>query len=207
MSTPRTGLSTVLGGWPLLDSFWTITPGSHLLCPLVYVSTPTFDVSLTLSLAQCAIFQKTLAGKTFFPQSTEYQAQEVSYYSSEQTDLKPSCRVSPTSAADVSFIIKTAAQKGCEFAVRSGGHMTWKGSSNVGPSGFTIDMEEMNTVSLSNDRSIASLGSGATWGQAYGVLDPMNLTVVGARTSGVGVGGYLLGGAIWVTSLKCSTFC
>ncbi|KAJ6598662.1 hypothetical protein B0H10DRAFT_2323983 [Mycena sp. CBHHK59/15] len=144
---------------------------------------------------QCGIFQKTssLAGKTVFSQSPEYRTQEASYYNSENIDLKPGCRISPTSAADVSLIVKIATNSGCKFAVRSGGHMNWKGSSNIGPTGFTMDMEMMTEITLAPNRSTVSLGPGSNWGQVYQKLDPLNITAMGGRTSGVGVGGFFLG--------------
>ncbi|KAJ7446929.1 hypothetical protein B0H11DRAFT_2083860 [Mycena galericulata] len=160
--------------------------------------------SAVISCACCQTFQKTssLANKTVFSQSSEYQSQEASYYNSENIDLKPACRISPTSAADVSLIVKIATQSGCQFAVRSGGHMNWKGSSNIGPTGFTIDLEMMTEITLAANRSTISLGPGSTWGDVYSKLDPLNITAMGARTSGVGVGGFLLGGGISFLSLE-----
>lgn len=57
--------------------------------------------------------------------------------------------------------------------------MSWKGSSNIGPSGFTIDLQKLNSISLSNDRSVVSIGAGARWRTVYRFLDPYNLTTVG----------------------------
>lgn len=112
----------------------------------------------------------------------------------EQSDLRPSCRVSPKNVDDVSRIVKIATENECEFAVQSGGHMTWLGASNIGPAGFTIDMRKFQTISLSPDQSVVSLGAGTTWEKVYGALQPHNLTTTGGRSSGVGVAGFLLGG-------------
>jgi hypothetical protein len=38
------------------------------------------------------------------------------------------------------------------------------------------------------------VGPGANWGRVYGVLDPLNISVVGGRSAEVGVGGFTLGG-------------
>ncbi|KAJ7477313.1 hypothetical protein B0H11DRAFT_1300347 [Mycena galericulata] len=152
--------------------------------------------------ACCATLNSALAGKVFSPDSKEYQAQEASYYSLTQSDLKPACRVSPTSADDVSAIVGVAAKNGCDFAVRGGGHMSWKGSSNIGPSGFTIDLQNMNSLSLSSDQTVVSIGAGSSWRAVYHFLDPYNLTTVGGRTSDVGVSGFLLGGGISFLSLE-----
>ncbi|KAJ6598665.1 hypothetical protein B0H10DRAFT_2085402 [Mycena sp. CBHHK59/15] len=160
------------------------------------------DSTLGMASLCCAALGSTLPGRVFFPDSEEYQAQEASYYSLTQSDLKPSCRVSPTSADDVSAIVSVAGKNGCKFAVRSGGHMSWKGSSNIGPSGFTIDLQKLNSVSLSRDQSVVSIGAGCTWRMVYHSLDPYHLSTVGGRTSDVGVAGFLLGGGISFLSLE-----
>ncbi|KAJ7250653.1 hypothetical protein C8J57DRAFT_677911 [Mycena rebaudengoi] len=146
----------------------------------------------------CAIFQKqtSLASKVFMPNTAPYKEQEATYYNSENINLKPACRVSPTTAADVSLIIKLATKSACKFAVRSKGHMNWIGASNIGTTGFTIDMQKMNQITLASNKSMVSLGPGSSWGQVYAKLDPLGVTALGGRTSGVGVGGLLLGGGI-----------
>jgi len=149
----------------------------------------------------CNILNSTLPGQVFFPESAEYQAQQASYYSLEQSDLEPTCRVSPASAIDVSAIITLATQYDCAFAVRSGGHMISKGYSNVDATGFTIDLQQMNEISLLNERKIVSFGSGCRWHQVYAALRPHNLTTVGGRVPDVGVSGFLLGGGISALSL------
>ncbi|KAJ7871369.1 hypothetical protein B0H14DRAFT_210827 [Mycena olivaceomarginata] len=47
---------------------------------------------------------------------------------------------------------------------------------------------------LQRNGQTATIGSGLVWDDVYAVLDPLNLTVVGDRFSGVGVAGYSLGG-------------
>lgn len=74
--------------------------------------------------------------------------------------------------------------------------MSWNGSSNIGPSGFTIDLQNLNEISLSEDQSTVSFGSGMRWSEVYEFLGPYNLTTVGGRSAGVGVGGFLLGGML-----------
>lgn len=72
--------------------------------------------------------------------------------------------------------------------------MAWKGASNVGSSGFTVDVKHLNHISVSENQNVVSFGSGCRWRDVYGVLEPLNLTTVGGRSSDVGVGGFLLGG-------------
>jgi len=84
----------------------------------------------------------------------------------------------------------------CHFAVRGGGHMSWAGAANI-QNGVTIDLSAMNTVSVSEDNSITSVGGGARWQDVYFKLDTMNLAVSGGRVNDVGVGGLTLGGTSW----------
>ncbi|KAF7359037.1 Fad binding domain-containing protein [Mycena sanguinolenta] len=144
----------------------------------------------------CNILNTTLPGRVFFSESAEYQAQQASYYSLEQSDDAPACRVSPDSAVDVSAIVTLATRYDCFFAVRSGGHMISKGYSNIDETGFTIDLQNMNETSLGDGGKIISFGSGSRWHQVYAALRPHNLTTVGGRAADVGVSGFLLGGGI-----------
>ncbi|KAJ7184636.1 hypothetical protein C8R46DRAFT_1186003 [Mycena filopes] len=150
----------------------------------------------------CNVLKGVLADHLFFPNSAEYQAQQSGYYSLRQSDLQPACRVLPTSAADVATIVKLAAQHGCAFAVRSGGHTISMGS-NIDSSGFTIDLRRMNQISISGSEKgpTVSFGSGCIWHDVYSALQPHNLTTAGARVPGVGVSGFLLGGGISALSL------
>ncbi|KAJ7184637.1 hypothetical protein C8R46DRAFT_1064684 [Mycena filopes] len=149
----------------------------------------------------CTLLNETLPHQVFFPDSAEYQSQQASYYSLEQSDISPACRVSPTSAVDIGAIVALATEHGCSFAVRSGGHMISKGFSNVDGSGFTIDLQKMNRISVLEEGHLVSFESGARWHQVYSALKPYNLTTVGGRVPDVGVSGFLLGGGISVLSL------
>lgn len=60
--------------------------------------------------------------------------------------------------------------------------------------GVTIDLQNFNSLSISEDYSSTWIGSGKRWGEVYEVLEPMNLTVVGGRDTQLGVGGFILGG-------------
>ncbi|KAJ7482153.1 hypothetical protein B0H11DRAFT_2173241 [Mycena galericulata] len=144
----------------------------------------------------CNILSTALPGQVFFPDSLEYQTQQASHFSTAQANIKPSCRVSPVSAEDISAIVTLAAKHDCAFAVRSGGHGIAHSYSNAGAPGFTIDLQKMNQVSLLEGQGIVSFGAGCRWHEVYSVLEPYNLTTTGARALDVGVSGFLLGGGI-----------
>ena len=87
-----------------------------------------------------------------------------------------------------------------KFAVKSGGHATNPGWSNVN-NGVAIDLGSMNTITVQQERLIASVGPGAVWGDIYAALDSFNLSALGGRASGIGAAGFLLGGTL------CLSFC
>lgn len=107
----------------------------------------------------------------------------------------PACRFTPESAADVSLAVLTARVTRCVFAVKSGGHAAFAGASNI-KGGLAIDLRALNQVTLSADRKQTSVGAGNLWNHVYAKLSPMNLTVIGGRVSGIGVGGLTLGGGM-----------
>lgn len=74
--------------------------------------------------------------------------------------------------------------------------MSWVGSSNIGSDGFTIDLEHMRRVELLDDWKTVSISPGLRWTDVYSFLSPYNLHTAGGRTSGLGVGGFLLGGEL-----------
>jgi FAD/FMN-containing dehydrogenase len=100
--------------------------------------------------------------------------------------------VLPTSAEDVSQALKIIKEHQCTFAVKSGGHGIFSGASNA-PQGITIDLRYLNSLQVADDRLTTFVGAGNRWGEVYKKLEPMNLAVVGARDSQIGVGGFLLG--------------
>lgn len=146
--------------------------------------------------------------------------------------MHPACIVRPENVQDVSLAVNTLVQlhdKGqtCLFAVRSGGHTSWAGASNV-DGGAVIDLRLLDAVEVSADRKTVAVGVGATWGKVYEVLDPLGLSVNGGRAStpggfveisqgnplanigifvSLGVGGLTLGGGVSYTSPRYGWTC
>lgn len=115
------------------------------------------------------------------------------FYSARQRDVIPACIVTPLSGADVSQALKTIKQYQCIFAVKSGGHAMFPGASNA-PGGITIDLRKLNLIAFDEETQTTEVGPGNRWADVYKVLEPLNKTVVGGRSSQVGVGGFILGG-------------
>ncbi|KAI1087031.1 putative oxidoreductase [Rostrohypoxylon terebratum] len=162
----------------------------------------------------CSALLSSLNSKVSFPGSAVYTSSLASYYSLQGPDAAPLCIVSPDTVEDVSAIIEiltaTASSTDdlekplCKFAIRSGGHMD--SGSNIN-GGVTIDLRALNAISVNEDRSLASIGVGATWDEVYNYLDPLGLSVNGGRAAHVGVGGLTLGGGISYTSPRYGFTC
>ncbi|PLB46016.1 oxidoreductase, FAD-binding protein [Aspergillus steynii IBT 23096] len=167
----------------------------------------------TSSLGVCCLTLASLGpGKVAFPDTIPYQSSQESYFAGQNSELQPLCVVSPESAEEVSSIVTSLVvtasalpaheQAGCHFAVRSGGHNSFAGASNI-DQGVTIDLRALNDVQIASPSEsdddhppTVFVGTGATWGEVYALLDPAGLPVAGGRAAQVGVGGLTLEGGI-----------
>jgi hypothetical protein len=60
----------------------------------------------------------------------------------------------------------------------------------------------VEVVTDENGEEGAWVGSGNRWKDVYAKLEPLNITVIGARDREVGVGGFVLGGKLDYTEKK-----
>ncbi|KAE8370571.1 hypothetical protein BDV27DRAFT_140195 [Aspergillus caelatus] len=156
----------------------------------------------------CTLVESKIPGRISYPGSTTYNSSISSYYGDHERVLSPNCIFRPTTTAEVSKFVKlmTFNNSTSKFAVRGGGHTFWTGAANIEP-GITVDMRLMNQVELSKDQKIARIGGGAVWDIAYSHLVPHNLTVMGGRIPGIGVGGFATGGGITFASREHGFSC
>ncbi|KAG7090438.1 hypothetical protein E1B28_009557 [Marasmius oreades] len=148
----------------------------------------------------CDALRAKLPSIVFARGTPEYNTRLSTYYLLQQQELSPTCTVRPSSASEVSLIVKIAKDSQCPFAVASGGHMAWKGSSNI-DEGFVVDLRGMNQIDVSTEDQTVKLGPGSLWQEVYKVMAPYNVSTIGARLNAVGVAGYLLGGGISFASV------
>jgi FAD/FMN-containing dehydrogenase len=142
----------------------------------------------------CKLIDSHMPGLVSYPNTTAYDSSLSTYYSSQERELSPGCIFRPAKTQDVSqFIQLVTAQKDTKFAVRGGGHTLFTGAANI-DGGITVDMRGMKDVVLSQDHKVARLGAGGIFSEIYPQLVPHNLTVMGARVPGIGVGGFVTGG-------------
>ncbi|KAF9024792.1 hypothetical protein BDP27DRAFT_1410908 [Rhodocollybia butyracea] len=179
----------------LLFSLLAIALAEASQTPLSVTTDPIDSVQLC-----CTALSEALPSLVYLPGSAEYEHQQHTYFILQHTEIQPSCRVSPATTSDVSFIMTTLTKHSCPFAVRSGGHMTWAGSNVVG--GVTLDLGRLNEITVEEEKSLVRLGPGSNWGSVYAAMEPYNLTTVGGRMPEVGVGGFFLGGGISLLSFQ-----
>ncbi|KAL8882448.1 MAG: hypothetical protein Q9198_000562 [Flavoplaca austrocitrina] len=108
--------------------------------------------------------------------------------------LPSRCIVAPKTSHEVGLIVKVIAFTGTRFAVRSGGHNPNPAWASIGANGLLVDLYQLDTIRLSGDRKILTVGPGNRWADVYRYLNGTGISVAGARVQEVGVGGQLLGG-------------
>ncbi|KAI4196491.1 MAG: hypothetical protein LQ350_006530 [Teloschistes chrysophthalmus] len=160
---------------------------------------PMFNMMPSPSQASCSIacnlLEILLKDDVFRPATAEYQQQQSSYWSNQQAETRPACRVLPKSPKEVAAAYLLAAFFHCNFAVKGGGHAAFAGASSI-QQGITIDLQRLNSTSFNSDRNVTQVGAGNRWIDVYRYLTPQKLAVLGGRVSDIGVSGLTLGGGI-----------
>lgn len=78
--------------------------------------------------------------------------------------------------------------------MKSGGHTVNPGFSST--PGVHIALSRFKNISYNAKDKTATVGAGLIWDDVYAALAPYNVSVVGARAPGLGVGGFALGGGV-----------
>ncbi|KAH7378975.1 FAD binding domain-containing protein [Cadophora sp. MPI-SDFR-AT-0126] len=100
--------------------------------------------------------------------------------------------VVPTDAFQISTVVKFAAAKKLDLAVRGGGHSTAGSSSTDG--GLLFDLSSIRDIIVDPATKTVKVGGGANWGEVDAGLAKYGLATVGGTISDTGVGGLTLGG-------------
>ena len=108
--------------------------------------------------------------------------------------------MTPSSAEELSKILKILIALKTKFATRSGGHLLAPGFNSIGKDGVLIALQDLNNLAMSADRKTATVGTGNRWRDVYSFVADYNVTIVGGREPMVGVGGFLLGGTLLILS-------
>lgn len=142
---------------------------------------------------KCIFLTHLLGDLVSNPGSESYVQQQSSYWSNQQVETLPACRVQPNHAKGVAATLRITSFFQCPFAVKSGGHAAFAGASSI-QGGLTIDLNNLRTLKVSKDKTTTHIGAGNRWGDVYRALSPLGLAVIGGRDAGIGVGGLTLGG-------------
>ena len=153
-------------------------------------------------LIQYADLAAVLPGQVALSGEPTYQNHEDGYYAKQQEELQPLCVVHPTSTAEVSTIVQTLKKHDVQFAIRCGGHSSNTGAANI-QGGVTINLREMDKVTLNPDKALVSVPGGSKWHDVYSLLGEHGLATSGGRLSDVGVGGLSTGGLQSTLILRC----
>lgn len=124
-----------------------------------------------------------------------YASELDEYWSRASADLKPSCVVLPKSAQEVSDIVKALSASGNNesFAIKAGGLSANDGHNSV-RDGPLISVRRLTEIRYDADKKLVRIEPGSRWTDVQRALDPVGMTVAGARVGEVGVGGYMNGG-------------
>lgn len=140
------------------------------------------------------------------PLSSEYETEVHNYWSTACASLRPTCIMFPTSANEVADIVRALQQTDDLFAVKSGGHMPNNGFASI-QDGVLISTKNLNNIVAYDAKTqTAKVGPGMNWGEAQKALDGTGTALVGGRMSGVGIGGYILGGKYLFLIFNVNTY-
>jgi FAD/FMN-containing dehydrogenase len=131
--------------------------------------------------AACDAIKKALSGKLALPNESAYNKENNDYHNIGLAELKPACIAHPTTAQEVSTIVKILGQHSdVWFSVKSGGHDPNVGHSSV-KNGVLISLRKIAGVQNDPKRKVAYVKPGGHWNEIIEPLDKQGVTVVGGR--------------------------
>ena len=146
--------------------------------------------------AACSDIALALPGKLSLPGEAAYTKENRDYYNIGLAELGPACIAFPSSAADVSAIVKILNTRAdVEFAVKSGGHSPNPGAASV-RDGVLVALRNLAGTVLDREKGVAYVKPGGHWWDVMKALEGTGLTVVAGRLGVVGIGGYLVQGGL-----------
>nr|POE94378.1 fad-dependent monooxygenase yanf [Quercus suber] len=188
-STPRDSTPACYS-YPLSLPSWDLSVRPQM--PMISHSNP--------SVLRCdALLAAGLGEKVVLPADPAFEI-SISHYWALNPRIRPWCIFQPRTTEDISNAVKILAnaiptKESGGIAIRSGGHAAADYANGI-VNGVTFDLGMMNYTSYDASTTVASIQSGARWGNVYSALTSHNVTVSGGRDAQVGVGGLLLSGGI-----------
>src|SRR3954447_5139990 len=109
-------------------------------------------------------------------------------------DVRPAAIVRRAPEDDVVAVVRAAAEKGLDLAVRGGAHSVPGFGTAEGA--LVADLSGMQSVEVDDQARTASAGGGTTWGRFNDVTAAHGLATTGGIISTTGIGGLTLRGGI-----------
>ena len=109
-------------------------------------------------------------------------------------DARPAAIVRCATDEDVAAVVRTAAEKRMDLAVRGGGHSV--PGFGTADGAIVVDLSGMQSVHVDDAARTATAGGGTTWGRFNDVTAAHGLATTGGIISTTGIGGLTLGGGI-----------
>ncbi|KAH9931578.1 FAD dependent oxidoreductase [Fomitopsis serialis] len=130
------------------------------------------------------------ASAVYYPNTANYDLDN--YHFASSSSQASECSVEPGTVEDVATIIKIVGMTRTPFAVKSGGHNTNPGFSSA--TGVQIAMSRFNNITIDSTAQTATIGAGLIFDEIYAALEEHGVMILGARATGIGAGGFILGG-------------
>lgn len=139
-----------------------------------------------------AVSDTTLAAIAITPGHPDYETARRGF--NVAVDQHPAAIAYPTTATEVSDLIRAARDAGLRVAVQGGSH-------NAGPQGdlrdaLLIRTNRMDAVTIHPEHRIARAGAGVRWEAVVNAAAPHGLSALHGSSPSVGVVGYSLGGGL-----------
>jgi FAD/FMN-containing dehydrogenase len=109
-------------------------------------------------------------------------------------DVRPAAIVRCADDEDVVQVVRAAAERRMDLAVRGGGHSV--PGFGTGEGAIVADLSPMQSVQVDDAARTAAAGGGTTWGRFNDVAAAHGLATTGGIFSTTGVGGLTLGGGV-----------
>jgi hypothetical protein len=146
------------------------------------------DVAITENAIES--LRAAVAGPVLTPDQDGYAAEITGFEMA--VEHAPAIAIGATDADDVVATVRTAAGAGIPVAVVGHGHAAIPTVST----GILLNISRITDVTLDVGARTVRVGAGATWHDVMAVATPIGLAPVCGSSPGVGVAGYLLGGAV-----------
>jgi len=129
------------------------------------------------------------------PETIKYDEITYNYFSELERELRPACYLTPSSAEQVSDVVKAIKPfaNGSRVAIAGAGQQATPGVSNV-RDGLTVHLRNLKGIEIDTEKQVVSIAAGETMGDVYEKLVELGLGVQGNRHSRGGIGGDALQG-------------